>query len=105
MRFPFVIFNYDRNRGREIVGKAMRREWRMKKYGDRPHGVEYLSTAALVRDGEERYLATPRWLGEATQREMEALVAEIQYLYDGKYKRKAGTPKVQIGNFIEIYHD
>lgn len=105
MRRQFVIFNYDGNRGREVVGKAMRRAWRMQKYGDRPHHVEYLSTAALVRDGEERDLATPRWLGEATEGELGALVAEIQYLYDGKCKRKSGDPKVRIGNFIEIYHD
>jgi len=32
-------------------------------------------------------------------------VAEIQYLYDRKYKRKGGSPKVPIRDFIEIYHD
>ena len=105
MRRQFVIFNYDGNRGREVVGKAMRREWGMKKYGDRPHNVEYLSTAALIREGEERDLATPRWLGEATLGELDALTAEIQYLYDGKYKRKAVDPEIRLGNFIEIYHD
>ena len=104
-RTQFVIFNNDRNRGRGVVGKAMRRAWGMKKYGDLPHNVEYLSTAALVQTGVERYLATPRWLGDATEGELDDLLAEIQWMYDGKFRRKPGEPRVQIGQFIEIYHD